>query len=223
MYIYDTHVHTSEVSCCGWVSAKEVVKLYNKTKASGIVITDHFKRETFERFGRGSWNDKVNFFMSGYHKAKEEGEKTNINVLFGMEVTFDDSLNDFLVLGLDEYFIKHNKEFYRLDLQAFREMVSNEEVLIYQAHPYRPFIAVEDPKLLDGIEVYNANMRHNSHNEKALKFAVDKELRKLAGSDFHRKGDEARGGIILDKRVSSTNELVQILKSTEVKIYRKDD
>ena len=38
----DIHVHTSETSSCGQVSAQEAVRLYEQAGYDGIIITDHY-------------------------------------------------------------------------------------------------------------------------------------------------------------------------------------
>ena len=40
----DIHVHTSETSSCGQVSAQEAVRLYEQAGYDGIIITDHYHR-----------------------------------------------------------------------------------------------------------------------------------------------------------------------------------
>ena len=45
-----------------------------------------------------------------------------------------------------------------------------------QAHPFRTGLTREDPALLDGVEVFNGNARHDSHNDDALRFARENGL-----------------------------------------------
>lgn len=219
MYKYDAHVHTKEASCCGWVKAADVVKYYINAGFDGIIITDHYKRETFESFGKSNWDKKIDLFMSGYYNALKAAKDKNFDVLFGMEITFDDSFNDFLVYGIDEEFLRIYPMLYKLNLKAFKNMINNTNVLIYQAHPFRPLMTREDPQLLDGIEVINGNERHDAQNDVAYKFAVSNNLKQIAGSDFHRPKDEGHAGILLNEKVSTINQLVDILKRQEVKLF----
>lgn len=48
-YIYETHFHTADVSTCAHISAQEAVGLYKKAGYSGVVVTDHFSKECFEK------------------------------------------------------------------------------------------------------------------------------------------------------------------------------
>ena len=192
MYKYDIHVHTSETSPCGKVEAIDVVKLYKKAGYTGIIITDHY--------------------LKGYKKALIEGGNIGLNVLLGMEIKFNDNPNDYLVYGIDEEFLKDNPELYNINLREFRNLIANRDMLIFQAHPFRKGQHIEEPELLDGIEVYNGNPRHNSHNDQAFDFAIKNQLRFISGSDFHQIEDLARGGIIINYNITTIKELVGVLK-----------
>ena len=215
-YKYDTHVHTSETSPCGWVSAAELVHLYKDAGFHGIAITDHYFDGFFEALGDMSWEEKVDNYLKGYKIALSEGKKIGLNVILGMEIRFGSNPNDYLVYGIDEEFLKENRELYNLDLSRFRDLIRNKPILMYQAHPFRPYIVPADPELLDGVEVHNGNPRHNSHNEKALEFAKKYGLKELSGSDFHQYEDLARGGIIVTEPVNSSGDFVGILSENKV-------
>ena len=216
MYKYDIHVHTCETSACGKVDAIDVVRLYKEAGYSGIVITDHYYKAFFDKFPFSDWGMKIESYLAGYRRALEEGAKVGINVLLGMEIKFNDMPNDYLVYGIDEDFLKDNPELYNLNLKEFRDFIKNENILIYQAHPFRKGQTINDPKLLDGIEVYNGNPRHDSKNELAYKYAIENQLRLISGSDFHQVEDLARGGIIVDKNITTIDEMVNILKDNGV-------
>ena len=46
------------------------------------------------------------------------------------------------------------------------------------------------------MEVVNANPRHDSHNDRALAFARENGLLRVAGSDVHQLGDAGAAGIL---------------------------
>ncbi len=215
-YKYDTHVHTSETSICGKIAAKEVVQLYKEADYQGIVITEHYFEGFFDSLEDINWEEKIDNYLLGYKAAFSEGQKTGLKVLLGIEITFKDNPNDFLVYGIDEAFLKENKELYMLNLETFKSIIKNKNILIIQAHPFRHYTTPVNPELLDGVEVYNGNPRHDSQNHLAYKFAEDNNLKKLSGSDFHQIVDLAKGGIILDKVIEDSFELVNIIKSNNI-------
>ncbi|MFW6288122.1 MAG: PHP domain-containing protein, partial [bacterium] len=150
----------------------------------------------------------------------EMGEEIGFTVLLGIEITFQENTNDYLVFGLTEEILRENPELYKLSLKEFNKLMAGEDILIYHAHPYRKGRKPAPIELIDGLEVYNANPRHDSQNEKAYSFAKDNRLKMISGSDFHQAEDLARGGIISSKMVSDMSMLLNILKSDGYQLIR---
>ncbi len=215
-YLYDTHVHTAETSPCGKVSALKLVQMYKIAGYHGIVITDHYFDEYFESLNNKTWEDKVDSFLRGYRLARHEGEKIGLNVLLGMEIRFVENLNDYLVYGFDEEFLKGNKELYKLNLKTFKRLSEDNGLLVFQAHPFRFWVTPANPLFLDGVEVYNGNPRHDSRNHLAQVFAGENNLLEISGSDFHQKEDIKRGGIILSDAPSTSRELSELMVNGKV-------
>ncbi|NLY91263.1 MAG: PHP domain-containing protein [Firmicutes bacterium] len=216
----DLHVHTRETSFCGRTEGRLVADLYKKAGYDGIVITDHYNKGFFRKLPKGlTWSEKIDHFLRGYRNAREEGEKIGLTVLLGIELKFFDSPQEFLIYGLDEAFLKKYPELYRMGIRKFREfskqLPPHEEILIYQAHPFRPGLTPAPLELIDGIEIYNGNPRQNSRNHLALAFARRNNLKMISGSDFHRHPDLARGGVILPTAVKDSHELVRVLKNSD--------
>ncbi|MCX7708675.1 MAG: PHP domain-containing protein [Clostridia bacterium] len=216
LYRFDTHVHTSETSPCGRIDGAMVARLYKHAGYDGIVITDHYCSSVFNSIKTKNWAEKVDIFLEGYRNAYEEGQRIGLKVILGIELCFDESFNDYLVYGIDEVFLKEHPRLYELGLKKFREFVKDRSILIYQAHPYRSWVAPADPKLLDGVEVFNGNPRHNSKNHRALGFAKENKLKMLSGSDFHQKEDLALGGIVLSECPADSKEFAQLLRENKV-------
>lgn len=216
MYIYDTHVHTSETSFCGKIDARTLVHMYRNAGYHGLVITDHFYRGYFESLPFEKWEDKVSCYLAGYRNALEEGRKVGLNILLGMELRFDENINDYLIFGIDEDFLYKNEELYAHTLKTFGELIKGTSILIYHAHPFRVNMTRMDPELLYGIEVYNGNPRQISNNNLADDFATANHLKKLSGSDFHQAPDLARGGIALPEAPSDSGRLAQLLREDRI-------
>ena len=221
---FDTHIHTAETSSCASIDAESIVKLYHKSGFDGIVITDHYFKEYFDSLNSLSWTDKVNEFIKGYKVAAKQGEKLSFKVFLGMELRFSCCINDYLIYGISEDFLFKNPNLYELTIKDFKSLVFNENIMIYQAHPFRYDFRMnvanfpEEPKYLDGVEVLNGNSVHNSSNTKAFDFAVKHGLKMIAGSDFHTKNDLARAGIVFDKEIENYNEFMSLLKNNLFKI-----
>ena len=215
-YKYDIHVHTSEVSDCGRISAKDMAGMYKDAGYHGVVITDHYCENFFSQFRRKSWEEKIEQYLTGYYNALNEGIKLGLQVIPGMEITFRENYNDYLVYGIDENFLKENKELYKLGLKGFGKLIEGSGIITVQAHPFRPFMIPASPKLIDGVEVYNGNPRQNSRNQLAFEYAEKNGLIMLSGSDFHQRDDLARGGIIVSEEIRSPSELINAIRNGKI-------
>ena len=215
-YLFDTHVHTSETSNCGEVAAADVVKRYIDLGYDGICITDHMNGSTSKRFP-GTNKDLADGFLKGYRAAKEAaGDK--LKVILGMEIRFPGYGNDYLVFGLDEEFIyNHNMNGFK-SIEEFSEFAKENNLIVYQAHPFREDMTIIDWNLVDGIEVYNGHGGHDSSNEFALAWAKKRGKRMSSGSDFHRETGMEPGGIYLDEMPDDAHDVARMLRDNKYKL-----
>jgi hypothetical protein len=102
-----------------------------------------------------------------------------------------------------------------MGLKGFKQYVEGKDILVFQAHPYRVGLTVSDPSLLDGVEVFNGNPRHNSRNGLAFTFAKNNNLRMLSGSDFHQIEDLARGGIAVSEDIDDAERMFEVIKENK--------
>lgn len=210
----DTHVHTSEVSSCGKLTAAEIVSRYIDAGYDAIVITDHLLLKNIIEQDMKPY-EVVERQLKGYMAALEAADG-RIGVFMGAEIRFTGGSEDFLLFGLD---VERYFELARRlpdSVQACHELMGSMGGLIYQAHPYRPGLTPAPARFLNGVEVYNGNPRHNSHNDDARRYAEINHLHMLSGSDAHQVPDIARGGILMPDWVRSNAELVRYLRETPV-------
>jgi len=213
-YKYELHAHTLESSLCGRVAAAQVVNMHKNAGYQGIVITDHFNEENFQARQASSWNDMIDRYLDGYRNGAEEGVKLDIDVFWGLELRFTENDNDFLVFGVDEGFLREHPFFHTWGIDAFFSRIADrDDILVYQAHPFRSGCFLADNPGIHGIEVCNGNQRHDSRNAAAAGAAHERNLLKLSGSDFHRPEDIDRGGVLFPERLHSIQNLVASLKT----------
>lgn len=223
MLKYDLHVHTAESSPCGKVTAKDAVRLYKDAGYSGICVTDHFCKAFFEN-QTGSAKERIDNFLGGYRAARRFGMEAGLTVLLGIEARLDgvsgNEGNEYLVYGLTEDFLYENPEIYQLNPLSFSRLIRKAGMMIYQAHPLRPRMVPVDRSLLDGIEGYNGNPRHNSRNDEISAWAEEQGIPMISGSDFHQVEDAARGGIITNERITSPDALLRTLRGKTYQLIR---
>jgi len=198
------------------ISAAEMVRLYAQAGYTGIVITDHYFQQYFESLPQKLWEEKIAVFLEGYRAAYAEGQARGLEVLLGVELRFHNRIEDYLVYGITPEFLVDHPRLYEHTVESFFEFSRNHNLLVVQAHPFRPGQAPARPAYLDGVEVYNGNPRHNSSNHLALDFARRYNLIQISGSDAHQLTDVGVGGIYLDRRVSSSQEFAAYLRENPV-------
>lgn len=218
-YLFDTHIHTKEASSCSRVWAADIVKRYKELGYNGLVITDHFSASQFKRHG-STYEEQVQTYLSGYRAAKEF-EDENFHIILGMELRFLENDNDYLVYGFDEDFVINNDLTQYNDPEEFRSVIEENNLIMFQAHPFRIGMTVVDPELLDGVEVYNGHGDHDSRNDIAYKWAEKHGLRKLSGSDFHGNLSLEPGGVYFEEYLTDSKQVADALRNSKytLKIY----
>ncbi|MBQ2775096.1 MAG: PHP domain-containing protein [Clostridia bacterium] len=217
-YLFEMHAHTSQSSTCGEKTAEDVVDIFKSLGYDGIVITDHMNQSTINKAGNVSWKEKVDHFLNGYRTAKKL-ETKNFKVLLGMEIRFTENDNDYLVYGIDEEFIYSHEDLNLIpNMKTFRKIADKNGFIVFQAHPFRLGMTTVNPKLLDGVEVYNAHPNHNSSNDIANAWANKYSLRKTSGSDYHGPIGEHPGGLYFEEKIESEQQLVSALRNNKYRL-----
>ena len=219
-YLYETHVHTSEVSRCGRVPAAEVVRRYIEAGYNGIVVTDHINRSTFRDIADADWDEQVTFFLTGYHAAAETAAALDpdFRVFFGAELRIDGMDNDYLLFGVTEDFLRAHPTLMEMDFAGMADCVHEAGILLVQAHPFREDMTVVDWNLLDGIEAENGNPSHESNNPIAAAWADRHGLLKTSGNDYHGDWGEKQFGIRTAEPLRDMAHLLDVLQSRQYEL-----
>ena len=192
----ETHAHTAPVSPCGRLAPEQLVEQVRAAGYDALFVTDHYTPEFFAVHPTGEdYRIYLERYFSGYRRAAEAGRKAGLRVFPGLEVRLYDGPEDYLVYGVSP------EQLAELPCLAF----------LFQAHPYRDYLTCQDARHLDGIEVLNANPRHDSHNDRALAYAQAHGLLMTAGSDVHQVGD-AGGASMVCPPFSNGQEFARLLR-----------
>ena len=180
-YKTELHAHTSDVSRCAKMAPEDVAEQYIAAGYTTVVVTNHYAEYIFD--GKGSWEDCINAYLNPIKRMKAYA-KDKLNILAGAEVR-NYSKNDYLLYGADEEFLRNNPNLHRLGTKELSDLARKNGVLFVQAHPFRNGMTVTDPKLLDGMEVFNGSPHTESRNNVADAWAKSYGLLRTSGSDFH--------------------------------------
>lgn len=221
----DLHVHSLPVSGCARFQAEEVP---GRLKAAGVdafCLCNHYYPGHLSRVGR-DLPEQAEAFIGCFVRCQEAARALGMTVLLGAEVKLIQlpSHPEFLLYGLTQEILRKALPLYDYTQEQLYEFCQHENILMYQAHPYRTEqgYAPADPACMDGIEVYNGHAIFDPKYERTLEFAQSCGLAMSAGSDFHDPEDAGRGGIVVPDgiRITNASELRDYLKENrEPEIY----
>ena len=220
-YRIELHAHTKPQSRCSEILPEEIAETYKNLGYDGVCVTNHFMG--YAGYVDGEYmqgetkEERLEYYLNGFRKAKEHGDKIGIKVYLGLEIRFSkENENDYLIYGVDDEITALCYDNFREDLLYFRKNVSLPKSVFVQAHPFRKGMELVDPELLDGIETFNMHPGHNGAIGVACRYAKENGLKiRTAGGDYHHKNRGHEGVSALRTKVlpEDSFELAEILKS----------
>lgn len=221
-FLYDTHIHTVETSPCGKLPAAETVDYYASHGYSGLAITDHLHKQFLDKHEGKSWDTIIDRYLTGYRAAKKRGDEIGFDVILGAEMRFPENDNDYLVYNIDEEWLLNHPFVIQQSATEFFEKY-HDEVLVIHAHPYRDGNLTVFEDAVHGVELINANPRHNNWPNRALALCKrHPEYFIQAGSDMHQIPDRCQAGIIAKKRITNSFEYADLIRSQSHDLYAPD-
>lgn len=223
MYLYETHMHTSQGSKCGHMTGKDHVKYYKDLGYSGIIITDHFYGGNTAPARDLPWRDYVDQYCSGYEEAYNEGLKQGLDVFFGWEQGYT-SDDEYLVYGLDKNWLYEHPEIKDCSRARQYELVHKGGGIVIQAHPFRWRGYMKYVRLglryCDGIEAVNAG-NQPINDLYASNYGIEYSLPMTAGSDNHDSSKEGQShyGIILEKKANNIHDIIDAIMAKTNSLY----
>lgn len=223
----EMHLHTAGGSRCARVEPEEIVRIYGECGYDALTVTNHWNRKIAFDYFSGSKSEKTEKYLAGYRAVKELAK--DMRVFFGMELALGNDYYsptnfracELLIYGIvPEEFYDCAFDLIEFDYAALKKFASERGWLIYQAHPYRERSKRVKSAYLDGLEIYNNNMRHFNRNAKAKARAEKYSLLEVGGSDFHQPEDVG-AGVVFDAEIFNERELVRALKNGAYKIINE--
>lgn len=211
-YRTELHAHTREASRCADFSCFDVADKYIEAGFTTLVLTNHYFHGKLKKQIEESGRVWVEHYIDTWRRMRDYAAG-RLNILLGCEIRFSENMNDYLVFGLTEDFLRAHPDLHLMDHKSFSAFARENGLLFIQAHPFREKMTVVDPKYLDGFEVFNAHAKHDARNYLANEEALRFGLIRTSGGDFHHPdhvpGD---GGILTDFPITSMEQLVETLK-----------
>lgn len=214
-YKTELHCHSSNVSMCSDITPSELIFNYKVSGYSGIALTNHFyPNSTKARLG---YKKYAEWFIDGYREVKEKGMAAGIKVYLGMEIRFEENMNDYLIYGISEDFVRFGVSPKVKTLREFVSQCKPEDSILIQAHPFRDSMRLMPTELLDGVEVYNMHPNHNSRNALAAQYALEfKEGIFTCGTDYHHAGQDSLSALLSEDIPDSESALVRTMRDNPI-------
>ena len=227
-YLYETHLHTSEVSKCASSGGADYISGYKELGYSGIIVTDHFLHGNCAISRKLPWEEWVNRFCQGFERAKEEGDRQGFSVFFGWEETFD-GCDDYLVYGLDKNWLLAHPEARNWTRKEQYKAVRDAGGCVVQAHPFRQRFYIPRVVLstgcVDAVEV--ANGGHDDSTFDALAYRYAKKIGKpmVSGTDIHDVSSVYESelyGVYSEKKLNSIDDYVKMILNNNIAGFKTE-
>ena len=217
----ETHMHIKNGSPCAKVSAQDAARMYREEGYGAVVLTNHYMRYLSENYyPLNPDKSAAEYFIELYDEVKPHFERQQIRTFFAMELTPHrpelEGGVDLLLYGITPDFLRQYPDLYDYQDNKLYELLKENDILCYQAHPFRSYCRLHDIKYLDGIEVFNGHPWHDAQNHRAEQLAKQHNLLQISGSDFHDAMEAGAprtitGGIWLDPGITTEQQLARYL------------
>jgi hypothetical protein len=219
LYVYETHLHTSEASVCSLRSGAEQVRFYKDAGYDGIIVTDHFFNGNTGVPKDLPWDERIDLFCSGYENAKKEGERLGLTVFFGWESNYRGT--EFLIYGLDHEWMRKHPEMLYWSIEEQYNYVHEAGGYVVHAHPFRVRSYIPEirlfPEYVDAVETYNGGNKRPESDLQAAEYAKQHNLPAFAGTDAHGI-EKTLNGMGFNRPLESINDFIQCVKSGEYQL-----
>lgn len=219
MFKTETHAHTMPVSRCSRITPEEMVRRYKEAGYTTLFVSDHFSDYHFNP--EITWDNNVDLLYGAYEKARIEGDRLGLYVLFSPELTC--AGNHYLLYNVTPALLKARPDFFSLSVEEMAAYVHAHGGSIIQAHPYRDGKCYPTVSVAQGIEAVNTNPRHENFDDKCMLLARESGLPMTAGSDAHRTEDVALAAMLSETPITTADEYLTLLREGKLRIQRGDE
>ena len=216
----ETHCHSAG-SWCATCGLEGLIKNYKKANYGGVVITNHYSDYEFKKHGFSSQREYAKYYFELIEKAMELGEKNGLKVFYGVEVKLNERSTEYVLYGFTKDFLLDNANLYEFTQEQLFKIANQNDMLMYQSHPFREGVRVGNPKFMHGAEYFNGHLHHVNNNALAREFCEKNNLIKLSGTDFHDKDQPITAGIYIPESIKNSFELTRYIKENNFSLIEE--
>lgn len=218
MYLYETHLHTSQASACSSATGAQMARAHKEAGYTGVFITDHFFNGNTCVPREKPWKERVALFCRGYEDAWEEGQRIGLQVFFGFEYNYHGA--EFLVYNLDKQWLLDHEDIHHLSPRKALALMRQDGGFVVQAHPFRERDYIDHfqlfPRDIDGVEAINAahlGEEGRKMNQRAFQYAKMFDLPVTSGSDSHHADLLYGGGVGTPERMETPLDYLRWMRN----------
>ena len=207
----ETHLHVAPIGPCAIETARDVARLHKNAGYDAVICTNHVMKRYFDDIAAEGKNPYEEYIRT-YRELKKHGEKLGLEVWFGAEVCLENEEGrEFLLYGIPETFISENPDIFFWSQKELYQKAHEVDAIVVQSHPYRGYDSLGDLTYMDGIEAYNYHPGHTQPIDEFVSFAAGTGKIITGSSDFHFRGGENKGGMLLPDDVKNIKDFVRAL------------
>jgi predicted metal-dependent phosphoesterase TrpH len=220
--LLDLHAHSSGISHCCRIDARENILRAKAAGLDGMVLTNHYTKPYVKD------GDALAFahrYVDEYYAAKAAADELGATLLFGIEVTMEKCNGaHLLVYGVEDSFVYEHADMYDYTQKELWDAVKAAGGALVQAHPYRREVnALLDTSMLDGVEVNCHPLYNYSHMDDMTDIAAKNNLVLTCGGDYHADTERPICGTYLPDNIAQNRralaDYLLTAKTTELCVH----
>ena len=221
----DMHTHCQPASECAHFEPELLPEKFKNAGIDAIVLTNHYYPRHCDRLS-DDLKEQARIYVDNYRRCKAVGDEIGVRVFFGAEILIKGA-GEFLLYGLSEEDFIESFPLYNHTQKELFDYCNEKDILMVMAHPYRgtsdDFIRA-DLSLMHGMEVYNPHPLNNGKErfQDTLKLAIDNNMIKTAGADFHANGQQGDAYCIVPDDIKDQFMLRDYMKKGKCVICNRE-
>lgn len=216
----ETHCHSGG-SWCVTCDLEGLFSDFKRANYGGVVITNHYSYREFKSHGFSNERDYAKYFFELIDRAEKMGKKFDIKVFYGIEIKLNECSTEYMLYGFTKDFLLDNANLYEFNQEQLFKIANNNNLFMYQTHPFREGVKVGNPKFMHGVEYFNGHFDHVNNNLLARNFCEKYNLIKMSGTDFHDKDQPITAGLYIPESINDSFELTEYIMSRKAKLIEE--
>lgn len=212
--LIDLHAHSSGVSRCCRITAREALIEAREVGLDGFVLTNHYQKNYIQN---GDLAGFVSRYMAETRYALHVAEELGMQAFWGIEVTMERYPSvHMLIYGVGEDFLERHPLVFDMTQEELWQTVKQAGGMLVHGHPYRGESKPMDHRWLDGVEINCHPLYGSTYSDELLAFAKEHGLIVTCGGDYHADVPyRPRCGTFLPDHISDSRALGKFLLETD--------